>query len=99
MATAGTGGGTTPGSGGFEGGGDRALQAAGHVYDDQPVRKSLSRQTFFLRGFSPIPRSIVLETKTMSHFPTAYLGGPEREKLSELRARTDRQIPFSTYDR
>ena len=28
----------------------------------------------------------------MSHFPTAYLGGPELEKLSELRAKTDRQI-------
>ena len=28
----------------------------------------------------------------MSHYPTAYLGGPELEKLSELRAKTDRQI-------
>jgi hypothetical protein len=28
----------------------------------------------------------------MSHFPTAYLGGAELEKLSELRAKTDRQI-------
>src|SRR5712691_3277038 len=28
----------------------------------------------------------------MSHFPTAYLDGPELEKLSELRAKTDRQL-------
>jgi len=28
----------------------------------------------------------------MNHFPTAYLGGTEPEKLSELRAKTDRQI-------
>jgi hypothetical protein len=28
----------------------------------------------------------------MSHFPTAYVDGPELEKLSELRAKTDRQI-------
>jgi hypothetical protein len=28
----------------------------------------------------------------MSHFPTAYPGGPELDRLSELRAKTDRQI-------
>jgi hypothetical protein len=28
----------------------------------------------------------------MSHFSTAYVGGPEPEKLSELRAKTDRQL-------
>jgi hypothetical protein len=28
----------------------------------------------------------------MSHFPTAYADGPELEKLSELRAKTDSQI-------
>ena len=28
----------------------------------------------------------------MNHFPTAYLGGTEPEKLSELRAKTDRQL-------
>jgi hypothetical protein len=28
----------------------------------------------------------------MSHFPTAYVDGPELEKLSELRAKTDRQL-------
>jgi hypothetical protein len=28
----------------------------------------------------------------LSHFPTAYVNGPELEKLSELRAKTDRQL-------
>ncbi len=28
----------------------------------------------------------------MSHFPTAYVDGPEPAKLSELRAKTDRQV-------
>jgi hypothetical protein len=28
----------------------------------------------------------------MSHAPTAYVDGPELEKLAELRAKTDRQI-------
>ena len=28
----------------------------------------------------------------MSHFPTAYVDGPEPAKLSELRAKTDRQL-------
>jgi hypothetical protein len=28
----------------------------------------------------------------MSQFPTAYADGPELEKLSELRAKTDRQV-------
>ena len=28
----------------------------------------------------------------LSHFPTAYVNGPELEKLPELRAKTDRQL-------
>jgi hypothetical protein len=46
----------------------------------------------FLRSNSAFPSSILLETTTMSHFANAHVDGPELEKLSELRAKTERQV-------
>jgi hypothetical protein len=51
----------------------------------------------FLRSFSADPSSILLEIETMSHFPTAYVDEPELEKLSELRAKTERQVEHHSF--